>query len=282
MRLFGILLAIGSAILILSFAFSSCERKTEQPKIEYGPRSATGILLKADVSLTRRGTHLMSINGKTEFYAESKTVNLAALENQTVFIVGNLQPNTRGTDLPVLIVESIQPAFTVFAVKKWEMPSLNIAFDAPSHWQGTVKGMNASFHVGDSEASILIVQGTSGSSLPPGKTFFIGNRQGSRLTSGTAQDVYLQDKKTIVHFHFDAAFQDGVERVEDAALLTQQFERLLKSIVFLSDPKSSSSKAGSGSTMNLVCGGPAGVLCESGFYCVITDAASQAGVCRKR
>jgi hypothetical protein len=281
MRLFGIAIAIIAAITILILTFGE-RGEDENPAVDYGPRSATGILLKADVSLTRRGTHILSINGKSEFYAESKTVNLAALENQTVFIVGDLQPNTRAADLPVLIVESIQPAFTVFAVKKWEMPALNISFDAPSHWQGSVKGMDANFRVGSSDTSILIVNGASGSSLPPGKTFFVGSGQGSRLTSGTAQDVYLQEKKIIIHFHFDAAFQEGVERLEDSALLTQQFERLLKSIAFLSDPKSSSSKAGSGSTMNLVCGGPAGVLCESGYYCEITDAALQAGVCRKR
>lgn len=282
MRIFGIAVAIIAAIVILILTFGNGGGDT-QPSVEYGPKALTGILLKADVSLTRRGTHLLVINGKPEMYVESKTVNLAALESQTVFIEGELKPNTRTTDPPVLIATSAKSAFTVFAVKGWDIPALGIRVEAPGHWQTTISPSGASFRIGESAQSILVIKSVSGSTLPSGNTFFVQNRRASRVHEGTAQDVYVLDQKRIVHLHFDAAVQQGVNRLEDAVILNQQFDRLLKSMSFLTDPKPTSSSAGSNPFEgHVVCGGPAGLLCPEGYFCTITDASTMEGRCRKR
>jgi len=282
MRLFGVLIAIVAAIVILVIAFSPTSNETNDD-IEYGPKALTGVLLKADVSLTRRGTHILAMSETDVVYVESKTVNLTPLEGQTVFITGNLEPNIRPSDRPVLIVETATPAFTIAAVKKWDIPALKASLEAPAHWKGTVSGETATFTIGESAESLLVIRGNSGSGLPPGKTFFLGSRQGSRLQTGTAQDVYIKDKGMILHLHFDAAFQEGISRLEDTALLADQFEKLIKSITFFGDPvTSSASRTGSGSVGGIVCGGIAGVLCPSGYFCEITNTTVGEGVCRKR
>jgi len=80
MRLFGIAIAILTAIIILSFTFRGGDGVGPVSDFDFGPQALTGILLKADVSLTRRGTHLLVIDGKPEMYVESKTVTLSPFE----------------------------------------------------------------------------------------------------------------------------------------------------------------------------------------------------------
>jgi len=282
MRLFGIIIALVAAIIILSMTFAG-GKEVPLPTIDYGPRALTGVLLKAEVSLTRRGAHLLFIDGKPAMYAESKSVNLGPLEGQTVFVEGDLQPNTKRSDLPVLLVRSAKPAFTVFAVKSWELKPLNIRLETPSHWQNQSTKESASFRVGTSENAILLIQTVSGSSLPPGRPFLVRSKQATRVESGTAHDIYILDKGKVLHLHFDAAFQEGITRLEDAALLKDQFEHVLKSIVFLSSGTKSSVEQGTGSFVSAgICGGAARLLCPQGSFCSITDNITGEGTCRKR
>lgn len=282
MRLFGISIAIIAAIVLLSLAFAG-PRGNEGPTIDYGPRALTGVLLRAPVSLTRRGTHLLVENGTPAMYVESTSINLASLEAQTVYVEGNLEPNTLESDLPVLIVHSAQPAFTVFAVKKWTIAALSLSLDAPAHWQGNVQGDSARFRVGEIEAPMLTIKRLSGSSLPPGSPFFVQGKRAVRTGEGTAKDVYIQDDERIIHLHFDAAIQASVSRPEDAILLVSQFEKLLKSIAFAGSVQSTGATGSAGSeSAGGICGGAAKLLCPTGSYCLVTDPATGEGICRSR
>ncbi|MEQ1849133.1 MAG: hypothetical protein ABL890_00920 [Candidatus Peribacteraceae bacterium] len=281
MRLFGLIVAILAAILLLTFTFH--ERGGDaSSKVEYGPKSLTGVLLRAPVSLTRRGTHLLALNGSPSMYVESTTVNLADLEGLTVFVQGTLEKNTSSNDLPVLIAHAAQASFTNALVKPWAIADLRMKIDVPAHWNGTVEGPKARFRTGETEASVLTIASISGSTLPAGKPLFIHNMKATRTENGTARDVYIKLEKSILHLHFDAAMQESVSRLEDASVLLQQFEDILNSLRF-DGVSSSKSTHGSGSTVGGgICGGAAKILCPSGSYCNVTDKATGEGICRSR
>ncbi|MFA5799479.1 MAG: hypothetical protein WC840_00800 [Candidatus Peribacteraceae bacterium] len=275
-------------ICIALTVLSACTRGSPPEPVKTGPASATGTLIPAEVSLTRRGSHALVAGGKTQFFLESKKENLQEFEGQTVFVSGNLEPNFRPEDLPVLVVEYLRASRGQEPLHDWDVPALNLRIRAPETWGATIEKGVVSFTLLGEETPLLIISLTSSGSLPSGAPIFVAGRRGVRTTpeKGTLQDVYFADKDVSIRFHFDVSRQRSVQRVEEGQILLTQFENLLASASFLSDRSSSSSLipslTGTGaSTGGTPCGGSAGVLCPAGFFCDITDAVENIGNCRR-
>ncbi len=248
--------------------------------VRTGPGSATGVVIPVDVSLVRRGTHALVINGKTQFYLESKKENLQAYEGQTVFVRGTLESNFRSEDLPVMIVEFVNTAYGHEPLHAWEVPALNLSINAPETWDAKIEKGIVSFSLKNETSPLLTVSLTSSGSLPPGTSLYVAGHRGVRTTTekNVSQDVFIEDNGSVIHLHFDASTQTSVKRVEEGQILLSQFENLLSSLKFLTDQSSSSQLTGTGS--ETPCGGIAGVLCPSGYFCDITDPQENIGQCR--
>ena len=268
--------------LVSCFVLVSCGKDTLQPNVHYGPASATGTLIKADLSLTRRGTHLLIVKGERTYFVESRDVNLSEFEGREVGIGGTLEPNTTPSDLPVLVAKSIKASLGDEGLHIWEIPVLNLSIKAPKPWIGKIEKKVATFSLQGEALPILTVKLLSGSTLPQGSSFYVQNRRATRTkpSAGGVQEVYILEKDSVISLQFDPTEQKTLKTLDETRVLEAEFEQLLSDLKFISDSKFTGTKTGSGS--GVPCGGGAGILCAPGFYCAIMDSANQIGECRKR
>lgn len=272
------ILLTGTLTLAL-IAVSAC-KKTNDPGIPLGPLSATGTLIRADVSLIRRGSHAFVVGGKTVFYVESRTQNLSDFEGRIVSVSGLLEKNTDGNDLPVLVAEQVKGPTANEDLRRFEIPALNLRLGVPESWNGSIKDGTAFFALAGEAESLMTVRQMSGTTLPPGVPMFIKNRRTTRQDTEQGSDLYILEKTTVIHIHFDAATQKQLTTKEEADIVAAQFQRVLSTISFITDRDAVTPATGSGS--GAICGGPAGIVCEAGYFCNITDFESRIGQCRKR
>ncbi len=256
--------------------------KDDGPKIDYGPTSATGTLIKAENSLVRRGSHILVVENVKKYFVESRTQNMADLEGQTVYVQGTLEANTSKSDLPVLVAESVKRSHGDEDLHRFEIPTLNIRIGVPQTWEGSIKNKVATFMLPGETNPLLTIRLMSGTTLPPGGTsIFIKNRRGTRIEGqGNSEDVYILEKDTVIELHFDPAMQQQLKTEEDGAVVASQFERALGTLSFLTDKESITQVTGSGA--GTPCGGAAGILCGAGYFCNITDLENQIGQCKAR
>lgn len=269
-------------LMILLLGVSSCSDTSvvKRPEIQPGPRTATGVVVPADLSLTRRGTHLLVSGGKESFYLESKSVSLSTFEGQTVSVDGTLEVNTRPSDLPILVVQKIERALGSGQMKIWKIPALNISLNAPAHWQGRLDTGMAHFTLPGESLPLITIRSISGSSLPPGKQLFIKNRRAvtTEPQGSAVQEIYILEKGNIIIVHFDPSTQSSVQSASEARVLAAEFQSLVSELEFISDGAKTSSRAPG--LQGEPCGGPAGILCPTGSYCEIDDAGSNTGRCK--
>jgi hypothetical protein len=222
------------------------------------------------------------VAGEKKYFVESRTQNLSDLEGQTVFAEGTLEANTTKSDLPVLVAMNVKRSHGDEDLHRFEIPALNLRIGVPLTWAGTIKNNVASFMMAGETLPLLTIRRMSGTTLPPGGTsIFIKNRRGTRI-EGQANlvDVYILEKDTVIEFHFDPAMQSQLKTEEEGAIVASQFERSLSTISFLTDKEAVVPVAGSGASMP--CGGSAGILCPSGYFCNINDFTNQIGQCKER
>ncbi len=271
-----------STVLMSICFLSACSHGEQDNKTSVGPTTATGTLIAAEVSLIRRGSHKLIIDGKPTYYVESKSENLREYEGRTVSIQGIVEKNTRQSDLPILVVEKISSDVGSDGLHLWNIPALNLRIAAPEEWKASIKGTVATFALDNETETLLSIVLLSGSTLPPGSTFYVNNRPAVRTESAgnTIQEVYILEKDTVIRLHFDSSTQRSIQTKEEGTILADEFERLLSNVVFLSDSKRNTISAGSGS--GVACGGEAGILCASGYYCNITEGDAKIGVCVQR
>lgn len=268
------------AICSLAVALSACQRTPTTTYI-YGPLTATGTIIRADVSLVRRGTHTLTINGRKMYFLESKTVDLRSFEGQTVAIGGSLEPNATIDDLPVLVVSTAERVIGKGDLHTWEIPILGIRLSIPINWAGNISNGQASFALSGESQPIMTIEEMSGAVLPEGTPLYIQNRKSMEIRSATlAEDVLILDGDHILRLHFDPAGLEKVRTLEEGEVLAGQFQAILASIQFLDDQSNIILPTGSGS--NAPCGGPAGILCPTGSYCDISDPVNQVGQCKSR
>ncbi len=273
------MISIGSAALI---ALTACTNKPLD-QAPLGPVSATGTLIPTEVSLLRRGTHILMVKSKKLYYVESKTVSLVDYEGQTVFIEGTAEQNTSLDDLPVLIVKTLTSLHDHDKLHVWEVPALDLKISTPDAWKGSIQKNVVSFALPEEKTPVMTIGLSLKTSLPAeGIPFYLGSHRAVRsspVAGSGAENVFIQDKQVIIVLRFDTSSQHSIERLEDAKLIQAQFERAVNSITFISDEGSSSILSGSGA--GVPCGGVAGVLCPSDSFCDIYDFENKIGKCRQ-
>ncbi len=270
-----------AAVIFYTATFSACT-KDAGVSVVYGPASATGTLIPAENSLIRRGSHILVMDGQNKYFVESRSQNMTEFEGQTVFVQGTLEANTSKTDLPVIMATSVKRSHGDEDLHRFEIPVLNIRLGVPKTWAGSIKNNVALFMLPGETNPLLTIRLLSGSALPPGgSSIFLRNRRGTRLDGqGNSTDVYILEKDTIIKLHFDPAMQEQLKSEKDGAVVAAQFEHALSTISFLTDKAVITQATGSGAGMP--CGGGAGVLCSSGYFCNITDITNQIGQCKQR
>lgn len=279
-RFFLSAIGLGIAALVI-VQFGSYTKKPISTR-PLGPTTATGTLIGADVSLIRRGTHVLVVDGERAFYVESRTQNLQEFEGQTVTVEGNLAKNTVQDELYVLEATSVKRSHGDDDLKRWDIPAIGIHLNAPVAWTPSIQGSTANFMLLGETVPLLTIKLVSGSTLPPGTSMYISNRRTTRV-DGEAEDteVFILEKSSIISLQFSPSSQNQVTRPEEAQVLRAQFDRMLSDITFLIDKKLPSTQTG-GTMGGTACGGTAGILCPAGFYCDINDPVNRIGQCKAR
>jgi hypothetical protein len=259
--------------------FAACTKASENPNVQYGPTTETGTLVPVDISLLRRGTHALIVDGLSRYYVESKTINLRSFEGQTVFIEGELEANTHASDLPVLVAKLVKTPYGDGSLHLWVVPALGIKIQAPQGWTAKIEKGTVSFSLPGEVVPLLTFTEESSLTLPQGTPLFVGGHRGVRTTTqgNGPQDVFVQQGTGVLHVHFDASLQQAVKRLEEAQVLLAQFERILSALRFSNDD---TAVTGSGTGIGAACGGAGGILCPQGSFCNITDVTTKTGTCR--
>lgn len=270
-------LLLGSLTLVL-VSLLSCTSKQVEVVLPSGPQTLTGSLTPAELSLNRRGTHVLRQMGRDVYYVESSLLNLRSFEGMDVTITGTLEKNTDASYLPVLVATNVvlisEPSHM------WTVPALHLTFSAPLAWNGDVFDDGVSFTQTGSSAPLLKIHRSSLAQLPVGSPLVIGGERAVLIESGSGQVVYVQSGPNVLAVELDKTLMNpsGKDPVRSVLLL-------LKSIAFMNASSSSVGSAmstGSSATSTqsaMPCGGPAGILCPTGMYCAITDTQLGIGVC---
>lgn len=260
-----------------------------------GPASATGTLVSAELSLHRRGTHMLMVNGKVHWYAESTTINLRTYEGMSVVLSGTLEANVSDDDLPVLVVDSVKQSLETEDRVRTDFPIIGLAMEHPAPWIHRAHSINgAEFLLPEESMPIMSLRSFSGTSLPQGQSLYVRNRPATRIRSLAShiQEVYILDDTRIIHITFDPLASGGPRSSEELRLLNLAFERIIASITFLADNMQEQSSlattmhSGSivqerGEQTGTICGGSAGLLCSPGWYCEIQHLEDGTGTCRQ-
>ncbi|HVW67127.1 MAG TPA: hypothetical protein VHA78_05385 [Candidatus Peribacteraceae bacterium] len=269
---------IGVFLVAVSLTLASCGKPGQQP-LPQGTLSFTGSLVQAELSLTRRGTHILRQNGHDALYVESSKVNLNQYEGMDVTITGHLEPNSDPSAQPVIVADSV--SLIQVPSHDWNLPALKMSFSAPLAWQGSLYTDGVSFTETGSMTPILKIYRSSLNVLPPGTPLVVGGQGAVKTTTASGDVIYVQNGSDIIAI--EAAPQLSVSTGNNSE--QQNLERLLKSVTFTGSSSSSFGSgtvipAGTGSTAGMPCGGPAGILCPAGSFCEITDRTSGIGVCQ--
>jgi len=272
-----IVLAVLAFCGYLVWEFSGPARPRPLPQ---GTQTMTGTLVPAELSLTRRGTHMLKVDGDNVAYVESKTVSLRQFELTEVGVVGTFQHNTDPSDMPVLVVTSVRaveiPARTL------DLPSVGLTLRVPHDWTVETFDDGVAFSLTGSTSPLLRVMRSALTRLPQGTPMFIGGYDAVRIDGDDgAQTVHLEGGRTIVTFTWTP---DGND--EYAPAFAQLLRTAVVRSVAASSPRSATgaqavsrapatgsavSAGAAASAKPQPCGGPAGILCPAGTYCAVNS-----------
>jgi hypothetical protein len=265
-----------------------------------GPQTVTGVLKRADISIKRRGTHVLLRGEEPVYYVESSTITLRPLEGKQVELQGTLEYNTDPKELPVLVVTKVLGGIAEER-RAWTVPSLGITFDVPRSWKGSVAKSVAQFTVSGSALPLLRVLSEDASALPFNfqtltssgtdlalTPLVIGTRkavsvlnetQGSLAVYVDPDPVTADDKKLLAFvFHLEPDENGETGDQEEAYI------GMVRTLRFKAQtlPSSPAQSTGTGASADgKPCGGPAGVLCPAGYSCRVTDTATDIGGCQR-
>lgn len=270
--------AVGIVSSLLLIALSSCTSEPEQPLPE-GPQTMTGVLTPVPLSLSRRGSHLLSRAGVDVYYVESGQTDLRDYEGVDVVITGTLERNIDPEALPVLVASGVK--LVDMPTRVWEVDALSLSLETPLDWAGESFDDGIQFTQSGSSGVLLKAYPSTLTRLPAGIMLQVDGRRAVRVSSSSGvRTVHVQNGRDIVTFSYAPPTGASTRQAD------RDFNRVLRSVRFEGVPTSSASggagSAGSTSSeqQGAPCGGPAGVLCPSGQYCEITDPSDGIGRCR--
>ena len=268
-----------------------------------GEQTVKGTLTRVGISLTRRGTHLLQVDPKHAYYVESTTVALLPYEKRSVTLKGTFEVNVYPQDLPVLVVTEIVGG-EAEKLRAWAMPAFGITMDLPRSWDGDVTSSLAQFLMSGSELPALRIAREETKNLP--FDFVSMTASGSSmtlmpLTINTRKAVMisyadqplviftvaldgLANAGKVLAFSFrlpiDASATDEMRSAESDRVLS--YMRTLRFSISSSSRSTVKPSTGTGaSAAGKPCGGPAGILCPIGYFCQVTDTATDIGKCKQ-
>lgn len=247
------------------------------PSLPEGEQTVTGILKPAELSAVRRGSHLIEQDGTDIYYAESSLVNLREYQDKRVTLRGEFEHNTDPDDLPVLVVDSIVDVEET--VKEHTLSTIGVTLSAPVHWQLNEREGKYQFRLeGDEEDPILVVWQDSTEELPDGGIpIVIDATRATKLVDdlSNTQIVAVKRDGAVLSLRFSPGKRLSADR------LLKDFDALLKSIELLDLHDDPAPTIGTGA-LSTPCGGTAGILCPTGYFCDIQDFEENIGRCRKQ
>lgn len=264
-------------VVVLSLSMVGCGK--QKTLVSFGPVSESGMLTATGVSLTRRGTHILTAQGGAQYFLESKTKNLHAFIGHRVMVKGEREPNIYATDLPVIVVADIASLDGAIGPHEWKIPALEMTLSVPSQWRATLSKNTATFSVSGSQLpSALTIVKSDGTSLPAdGERVVIGGRNAVRKNpqGGEMKEVIILGNSGLLTLRFNR------RAFANEATATTQIQSILASIRF-DAAHSSTSAVPTTTTATTPCGGSAGILCPQGYFCQVDDRVTGIGKCTKQ
>lgn len=286
-----------AVLLLLVLTLAACG---SEPSFPLGHQKAEGIISRVPLSLTRRGTHILrnATTGEDIVYLESTLVNLGRLEGKNVQIDGIVEPNTERRELPVLVVAEVLRGGDD-ALKAWSISSLKLTIQLPDTWQGTIKNEEAAalFSFSGAVRPILEIRSLKTDTLPfTFRTLSAASGSALKITPlivglQKAAGVLDETNHTWTAYISSPSVTDGSEVLTLAFALSEEdpipqqverIQRFMRTLKFTEVARSSAAAmTGTGSALGQPCGGVAGILCPTGFYCSVEDKVSNTGHCKQ-
>ena len=274
--------SLGFLLVTALFLNTACTREDAGPApLPQGVQVLTGTLLRTDLSLIRRGTHVLRIASKDAYYVESSQVNLRRYEGKEIVIEGTLEQNTEPTDLPVLITSDVLQVIQE-EWKKWDLPSVGLSLETPDDWRGIDRNGRAGFRVPEWADPVFSIDKEEEVDTTGGTPMVLDSKRAMQLHS---EDT--GEQRVILEWNEDAylvfSFTPGAH--PDADTLREDWLAILQSVRFTDAKSPDTPRTSSGATrsdgLGQPCGGPAGVLCPAGLYCDIENLEENIGVCKQ-
>jgi hypothetical protein len=229
--------------------------------------------MPTEISLLKRGTHVLRRDGVDVYLVESPSVNLRPFEGKDVQIRGVLERNADPSLLPVLVATSV--AALEEASRPLELPSFHLQSTIPRTWVVESDGKRVSLRDGSSTGTLLTIAREGDTAFPAsgGVPFQLDGRRAMRIANDQTgeENIFVLTPDGVVSFHWNP----GAGKEETSK---QGWYTFLNDLRF-SSMSGVSTFSGSGSLAP--CGGPAGILCPVGEYCAITDRENNIGRCRR-
>ena len=264
-----------SPLLFLCVLLVACG-ETPLPELPEGEQTISGVVSPTELSLVRRGTHVLERDGEVLYYLESANVPLSSLEGKQATITGSFEHNTDPEDLFVFVVTVINDFENT--VERREFPKFELSFDLPEGWRVVPAESYVQLLAGDDERPTVSIEWDSPDALPSGQVPVVvdGERAVRSLSNDAgAETVYIPRGNRLLTLVFSP--RDN-ERADD---IRSQWLNLLRSIDLLDDTTAPSVPVATGTGSGLPCGGVAGVLCPEGYYCDIEDLVENIGHCQQ-
>lgn len=292
-------------LMLITVRLSGCE--PDRGPLPEGLQTVRGVLEQVDISLSRSGTHRLIVGNKPMYYVESSTVNLRLHEGREAEFQGTLEHNIDPRALPVLVVTNVIGGAAEEA-RTWTIPALQMSIAVPRRYRAIIEGSVATFTASGSVKPLLTIRPQPAASLPfdfrtvkanSGSglriaPLVIANRkavsvlqeqkrlfavyvdlvqQGSSSSAGAARDIIGLTFMLDAQGTLDRQMADAVKVVQTLRFTNAGSSSSRRPVV----PASSGSLSSDGA--DKPCGGAAGILCPSGYYCSITDRENDIGEC---
>lgn len=265
-----------SGLFLVAVLLASCGSGSATAPLPDGVQTLSGVLLPAELSLVRRGTHVLVQGGVETYFVESPVVTLRHYEKRLVTLRGTLEPNVDEKFLPLLVVDSVVDVEST--TRDWGIRQIDLSLTTPLTWQQRNEDGHVQFFVGELDRPVLTLDEQNvPEEFPLGESIVVDGHPAVRIVNEQNGDqaVYVLRGNTMVTFLFTP--RDYPER----DILREEWLSVLSSVKFLSRDSTIERSMGTGSTRSgTPCGGPAGVLCPEGFYCEVTDMEADIGVCQ--
>lgn len=292
------LVFIGFTILSLA----ACGRSIELPQ---GLQTVTGTVERVPLSLDRQGTHVLKQDGVEVYFLESAQVILSAFEGKDVTLEGTLRPNSDPQALPVLVVATVAGGEEEELVPV-SFPALRLSLRVPASWRQRDLADKELFTDAATGRAVLILFSHSADATPfaeppaawvPSPSvritpFLVGSRRATRLSDAADCSEWLlidrgedvPKEKRVLTLNFipagcpqDPRALEAIGRIVRSVKIQEEAGRAASSVA----AGSASSGDGAGGFEGKPCGGTAGILCPPGYFCAVTDTASDVGKCRR-